>query len=231
MLIQSPRHKADDLEIWQELEQADIVAGIQSQKVEQSKTAVLEFSNSGPCYCGISWGKDSTALFHIANIVGFSGPFVWMRYGKATNPECESVRNASLMRWPDCDYREIDVGEAEDQRDDFSRAVQITGTRRYMSGVRADESGMRKIVMRRWGTATEITCRPLGWWTTQDVFSFLAIESLPVHPNYAMLGGGRWQRKYLRTASIGGERGNQFGRREWEQEYYGDVLRRMEAGK
>ncbi|TXH99574.1 MAG: hypothetical protein E6Q76_19695 [Rhizobium sp.] len=62
-----------------------------------------------------------------------------------------------------------------------------------------------------------------------DVFAYLAFHGLPVHPNYAMLGAGRWPREYLRTAPLGGKRGDQFGRAEWEREYYGDVLRRLEV--
>jgi len=54
--------------------------------------------------------------------------------------------------------------------------------------------------------------------------------NLPVHPAYAMTAGGRWDRKHIRVASLGGQRGAQYGRREWEREYYGDVLRRLEAG-
>lgn len=233
MLIPSPRHTAADLALWAELEAADrLHAGrlARSGKVERSLAVIREFVAAGPCYCGVSWGKDSTALFHLLQLAGVAVPVVWMRYGRATNPECVSVRDSILGRWPGADYREIDVGESEDQRDDYSLAVRSTGTARYLSGVRGDESGIRTIVMRRLGAATSKTCRPLTYWTGDDVFAYLAANGLPVHPNYAMSGGGRWPRRHLRTTSIGGERGAENGRREWEREYYGDVLRRLEAG-
>lgn len=230
MLIESHRHTEADLTLWREMEEADRLRGgrfLATGKVRKSIAAIREFAASGPCYCGTSWGKDSTVLVHLLGLSKTDVPLVWMRYGRATNPGCEAVRDEMLWRWPGLDYREIEVGEAEDQRDDFSLAVKATGASRYISGVRADESGIRKIVMRRWGIVGEQTCRPLGWWTGEEVFGYLCVAELPVHQNYAMLGGGRWPRRHLRTASIGGERGVENGRREWEQEYYGDVLRRL----
>lgn len=232
MLIPSPRHRPEDLELWREMESADMIHGqrlIASGRLEKSLDAIGAFSNAGPCYAGVSWGKDSTVLCELVGRSGCSFPVIWLTYGGATNPECFSVRDVMLNRWPKLNYREIDVGEAEDQRDDYSAAVKSANATRYISGVRGDESGIRKIVMRRWGVATDNTCRPLGWWSNTDVFGFLAVAGLPVHSNYAMLGGGRWPRKHLRTASIGGERGIEHGRAEWETEYYGDVLRRLQA--
>jgi len=79
------------------------------------------------------------------------------------------------------------------------------------------------------GLDTGASFRPIGRWRQADVFSYLHHHHLPVHPAYAMLGGGRWPRRHIRVHSIGGERGTEHGRREWEQEYYGDVLRRIEA--
>ena len=72
-------------------------------------------------------------------------------------------------------------------------------------------------------------CAPISAWRESDVFSYLAKNKLPVHPAYAMLGGGRWPRHRLRVAEIGDTHGTGGGRREWEQEYYGDVLRRLQC--
>jgi phosphoadenosine phosphosulfate reductase len=83
--------------------------------------------------------------------------------------------------------------------------------------------------MRIHGLATESVCRPIGWLSEQDVFALLAIHDLPTHPNYAMLGQGRWKREKLRVDAIGGHTGGGNGRSEWEHEYYGDVLARMRA--
>lgn len=234
MLLPSPRHRPDDLALWAELEEADALNGerlLKSSKVDRSRDAIRDFAANGPCYAGCSFGKDSTVLFELIASTAPSIPLIWLTYGRATNPECGAVRDAMLARWPDADYREIDVGESEQMRDDFGPAVASAKTERYLSGIRAEESGIRKMSIRHLGIDTGRACRPLAWWTAAEVFGFLAARSLPVHANYGMLGGGRWNRHYLRTASIGGERGVENGRREWEREYYGDVLRRLESGR
>ena len=65
--------------------------------------------------------------------------------------------------------------------------------------------------------------------TAADVMAYLARFNLPVHPAYGMLGSGRYDRERIRVATLGGERGGGAGRREWESEYYGDVLNRIAA--
>jgi phosphoadenosine phosphosulfate reductase len=100
---------------------------------------------------------------------------------------------------------------------------------RHISGVRAKESAVRKLRMMRWGENTEKTCAPIGLWTTDDVFAYLVKYDLPVHPNYAMLGGGRWNRKIIRVAEIGDIHGTERGRAEWEKEYYSDILNYINA--
>lgn len=234
MLIPSERHRPEDLGLWAELEEADRVRGQSprlAEKVERSLHAIACFAAEGPCYAGVSWGKDSTVLFDLIGRGQPRFPVIWLTYGRATNPECRLVRDAALASCPQIDYREIDVGESEEMRDDFSPAARSAGTDRYVSGIRAEESGMRRLSIRHLGVATARTCRPLAWWAVADVFGYLCVRGLPVHPNYAMLGGGRWPREHLRTASIGGERGAEHGRREWEQEYYGDILRRLAAAR
>jgi phosphoadenosine phosphosulfate reductase len=87
--------------------------------------------------------------------------------------------------------------------------------------------------MLRWGLNSPKGCSPIGRWNTADVFGYLAIHDLPIHPAYAMLGGGRWPRERLRVAEIGDTHGAGGGRAEWEKEYYQDVINRLlaQAGK
>ena len=68
----------------------------------------------------------------------------------------------------------------------------------------------------------------LAFWRAADVFAYLAQRGLPVHPAYGYLGGGRWARERLRVAEIGDTHGRLSGRGEWEQEYYGDLLHKIE---
>ena len=107
--------------------------------------------------------------------------------------------------------------------------TELAGTHRYICGVRADESGVRKLSCRRLGKTTGVSCRPLAWWSAHDVYSYAAIRRVPLHPTYGMLGGGRWQRERLRVSFLGLTHGRGIGREQWEREYYGDCLRRIEA--
>jgi phosphoadenosine phosphosulfate reductase len=233
MLIPSHRHTLEDLRLWNELEKADILNGAGHRlavKVQRSIDFIGEFSASGRAYAGVSWGKDSVVLASLIAVTRIDVPLIWLSYGDASNPDCRVVRDCFLSLHPTVRYHEINVGESESMRDDFRPAARLAETDRYLSGVRAEESGTRRMSIKHHGISTDRVCRPLAWWTVADVFAYLAMAGLPVHPVYAMLGGGRWKRQHLRTASIGGERGSNMGRREWEQEYYGDVLNKLRNG-
>lgn len=73
------------------------------------------------------------------------------------------------------------------------------------------------------GLSSLHTCAPIGWWSDTDVFAWLAARDLPVHPAYACSMGGMLERRHLRVAGIGGDRGTGFGRREWERRYYPEM--------
>ena len=230
MLILSNRHTKEDLRLWAEYEQAD---RCHSVDLRRAVTLVKEFAQQ-PCYCSVSWGKDSVVIAAIVATETPHVPLVWVRPEGAECPGCDEVRDEFLQRY-DVEYYEP-VCPAEVWNDPkvsntvaFKPAVEAAGTSRRIVGVRARESGNRKLSMRFHGMVTEQVCRPIGWMTEQDVFAIHAQEGLPTHPNYAMLGGGRWQRNKLRVDSVGGEWGSGMGRAAWEQEYYGDVLARMQV--
>jgi phosphoadenosine phosphosulfate reductase len=241
MLIPSERHTAADLSLWSELEATDLAhydAGRVEGKAEQAIRVLADFAAGGPCYASVSWGKDSVVLAHLVWRSGLGVPLGNVaQHGVGSEPHIPAVRDAFLasFRLP---YTEASVplGPIPDDGG-HSPALDLGigllrkcfGTPRYIGGVRAEESGVRKIGMRARGLATQNTCQPLGWWCWADVFAYLARYRLPVHPSYAMLGGGRWDRRHIRVSTIGGPKGNQFGRAEWEREYYGDVLRRLHS--
>ncbi len=230
MLIPSHRHRSADLELWHELEEADRIHGerlLLSGKVMRSMEAIREFAAAGTCYCSVSWGKDSVTLAYLIWLTGLSIPLFSVRTTPYDNPHTSDVRDAFLARF-DVEYSETVVVSHTDAP--FYRAFREAGSR-HISGIRAAESGGRKIRMRTWGLASPNACAPLGWWTTADVFGYLAVHDLPTHPNYAMIGGGRWDRERIRVDELGGEGGSQFGRWDQEREYYGDILNRLAAKK
>jgi len=235
MLIPSHRHTAADLELWAAYEAADRVHGANlDAKIEHALNVVRRFAEQ-PCYAGVSWGKDSVVLAHLIAISGMQIPCVWFRVEPICNPDCARVANEFLQRWQlqygvitrVCEHDQNGWHATGTLESAAQEAEQRWGIRRIL-GIRADESGVRRLTCLRNGEDSVNSCRPLAWWTAQDVMGYLARFDLPTHPVYAMLGGGRYDRWWLRVASLGGRRGDGMGRAEWEREYYGDVLRRLQ---
>ncbi len=233
-LIPSERHTEADLMVWAEYERADLVHDL-AAKVDRSLQTIAEF-DTGNCYAGVSWGKDSTVLAHLIATSKLSIPVVWHRIEPIKSPECEAVRDHFLRQWP-LHYHEItrwcvrgqNCWHATGTLESAAAEAETRFGKRRILGIRADESRERRLTCLINGTSSKLSCRPLAWWSVQDIFSYLAQHDLPIHPAYAMLGGGRYEREWVRVASLGGERGRGMHRGVWEQEYYGDVLNRLGA--
>lgn len=235
VLIASDRHTAADLRHWEELEACDALharSGTLERRIEQAMSIVRDFLANGLAYVAISWGKDSVATADLVLRMYPSTPIRSVCWPHADNPDSALVRDAFLRIWPGADYLEVvaPADDCDDGRRGFALLKSVAGARR-ITGIRRDESGMRKLSARVHGKFTDIAGRPLLYWTAQDVYSYLCSRALPVHPVYAMTGGGRWPRDRLRVDSLGGQRGTEYGRSEWETEYYGDHLRRLASGK
>lgn len=231
MLIPSHRHTPADLALWKEHEEADrayaeISASRLKKMSDESIEILVKWWKGGNGFVGTSWGKDSVVLLHMAQLAGIDAAVVWVRMKGRDNPDCEAVRDAFLGRFP-IQYCERGFIYEECPRDEHWKSVSSEFGNRRATGLRMDESGTRRMSVLHLGIDTGISCRPLAHWTSTDIFVWCAINRLPLHPAYAMLGGGRWPREHLRTHGIGGESGRERGRREWEQEYYNDVLNRI----
>lgn len=246
MLIPSPRHRPEDLLLWADYEEADAIrarSATLAGRVARSLSVLREFVGRGDCYASVSWGKDSVVTADLMRRVSLHPPLVNLACTNR-NPDCNAVRDAylSVSRQHyfeiNVDYGDLHSSElSEAQLDKATDAVwyrAIDGASkqfgRHVLGIRADESGIRRMRCRVWGESSPNACSPLAWWTQEDVFAYLYARGLPVHPAYAMLGGGRWPRDRIRTAEIGDTHGRGGGRRQWEAEYYGDILRRLESG-
>lgn len=239
MLIPSRRHRKEDLARWAELERVDAVhASLSSYRrhVQRAVDALRSFVDAGPCYAGVSWGKDSTVIAHLIAQHAPRVPLVWVRVEPIKNPDCTLVRDA-FLRAHDVDYHEIEVWCRHDDEGWHARGTLESGfatatarwSKRHVSGVRGEESGVRKMRMMRFGESTSTTCAPIGWWSGADVYAYLWAHDLPVHPAYACSQGGLWERDRIRVASIGGKRGDGMGRTQWERVYYGDAEAAMRA--
>lgn len=235
-LIRVPEQRRSDLALWHKFARLDTVTAATEahcQRVECAIDDIREFVSSvdGCCYAGVSWGKDSVVLAHLIAESGVDIPLVWVRVEPIANRHCALVRDDFLSRWP-LRYEEIEVWCSRDDagwhatgtlETGFGRAAAAFGDA-YLSGVRAEESGSRKVRMRSHGVIGRRTCAPIGWWSGEDVFGYLHGHDLPIHPAYAMSLGGTWERNRIRVASLGGKRGTGRGRREWEETYYPEHL-------
>lgn len=158
--------------------------------------------------------------------------------GPQKDPDQGLVRDAFLSSY-DIDYHEIVVQHdaARVHRDDGRahfpaldigiRAAQKRFGKRWIGGLRAAESGVRKRALPKSFRQEAASCWPIGRWSDRDVFGWLDLHDLPTHPAYAMTEGGMWDRGRLRVGIIGGPKGTQFGRREWEWRYYPDIMQRL----
>jgi phosphoadenosine phosphosulfate reductase len=245
MLIQCDRHTKKDLAQWEHYESADIIHGKEvEEKLSHKSIKVIEsFVKNESCYFSTSWGKDSVVAIHLAYRLLGQSLRVWnIRVLPNRNPYCDVVRDCFLERFK-IEYHEViadysNIIKARLALSEYNRETDRvwhrairkihteSGTMRHCLGVRADESNVRLLRCLRWKNNSPNGCAPLAWWKAPDVFGYLNYHDLPIHPNYAMLGGGRWDRHHLRVAEIGDSHGRGIGRDEWEKEYYSDFLRR-----
>jgi len=238
VLIESPRHRPDDLALWRRWEAVDVWRGRRiGLKADAARAVLRDFAAAGPCYAGTSWGKDSTVVTHLAWSSGSDIPAVRVRIEQGENPDTDLARDASLAMMPGLRYSERIVRARHDAEGWYVRGG-ITGELRaithelggrYVSGIRAAESAERALRTLRYGESTARTCAPIARWSAADVWSYLAAYDLPVHPAYACTGGGRWNRDRIRVGPLaivlhvrpGEVEGEGHGRLIWEREYYG----------
>lgn len=203
--------------------------------------ALRTFAAEAPGYVGVSWGKDSVCVAHLAwrldrELGGPRLPLVWVVNRPIVNPHCCAVRDAFLAAY-DVDYHEVveDMEYAPGHEMAFAYGWTVRGISgsllvkgrfgsRHISGVRAAENSTRTLTMRRNGEVSANTCRPIGWWDDVDVFAYLAAHSLPVHPQYAMTYGGQLDRARLRVDTIGDCLGSGVGRSQHEEAYYSGAV-------
>lgn len=241
-LIPSSRHTPEDLAAWERWARIDAWRNTSARgraRLERlARTAQDDIAAflAQPGYVGVSWGKDSVVVAHLARQAAPDIPLVWCRVGAADNPDCELVRDAFLAAWPGAYHEYTSPVELTDgelatgaRQGAYAMAADAHGDR-YVTGIRSQESRTRRIREALHGVASARTCAPITRWAFDDVFGYLALHDLPVHPVYAMSRGGLLERGWLRVGSLGGKRGTGRGRREWEWAYYEAELLALGVG-
>lgn len=243
MLIYSPRLTMQDVTQWEQTLPVDVAhartPGYKS-RLARTREAIRDFVAGRPdgrFYGGLSFGKDSIVMCHLMREAAPSMPIVSIRNAENFNPDSPRVE-ASLRDMLahdyeviEYDYRRADASyyDAEGRPVKWHAILKDLKKRlgAHVTGIRADESAKRERRVRVFGLETEHSFAPLAYLTAQDIFAYLEENGLPVHPVYAMTGGGRWDKYRLRVSAIGNPEGRGVGRLAWEREYYGDVLNRM----
>jgi len=235
MLIDSSRPSDADIVAWQRAVRGFEANGLLQSHINRvfnAEHALRSFGDSD-CYCGVSWGKDSVVVADMVSRIMPNVPLVWVRVSPIENPDCFLVRDSFLSEHSIVNYNEIvltysksdDVGTGR-LADGFNQARAMFG-RRYISGVRGDESAARGKRVARWGENTANTCAPLARWSGDDVFAYLVNGKLPIAPAYACTMNGLLDPRKIRIATLGGERGNGHGRAAWEWRYYEREMREL----
>lgn len=237
MLMQSARHRKDDLDFWDDLIASDMVHRIPNWKVERARKSIIEFGYTD-CFIGVSGGKDSMVTLDLVMGIHPTVPVVWIEQPPWDPVETVDVISAAENRYGIsilrvvADYSGIQHDESNKPYEDkvwadaLRTAHKMFG-RRHISGIRRDESRVRRIRHYLYGEASENSLAPITGWSDSDVFAYLAQNDLPTHATYAMTGGGRWDRTRLRVDALGGWEGEASGRHLWEAEYYGDEIRKI----
>lgn len=219
MLVDMPTLTPRDRQAWERVEAYDLrIAPSVTAMAARAVQEIRAFHHAHPdAVCSTSWGKDSVVVAHLTRLADPAIPIVWVPTLRADGTSYEAsatydVRDRFLTAHPGVyDERPAtarnpkrgDPGYRDDQYDQPGYQSQDvlgeTITEPYISGVRAEESRIRRISIGHRGTTTARTCRPIGRWTAVHVFAYLAAHCLPVHPAYAATHGGTLDRRWLRV--------------------------------
>lgn len=230
LLIITDRHKSEDLVLWKDYEELDSVSNYSDKKVDQSVLLIYDFLSKNEKSCIMtSWGKDSIVLLDLFIKTGIRKPVVYMRFSDRSNPDCDLVRDYFLNKYK-IDYHEETFNYSKVRKSGKHWKNLFARYGKRCTGIRKEESGVRNLQWIINGFESENSCRPLSLWKSQEIFSYIFKNNLPLSPVYGYLGGGRYERKNLRTHSLAGTSGNGMGRTEWEREYYQDILNKITVG-
>lgn len=221
MLITMSTLTPADLQAWRGYQRYDQAIGsLMNREEQQAIQEIRSFHSTHPdCIVSVSWGKDSVAVAHLAWLADPRIPIVWVpairKDGRCYEAEATfQVRDAFLDSHPGAVYQERpghprtprrgEPGFDQYMHDESKPQDQLKEQihEPHITGVRADESAMRRMSIRSRGLSSTHTSRPIGRWSGEQVFAYLETRHLPVHPAYAASYGGTLDRRWLRVHSL-----------------------------
>ena len=224
MIIPSPYLKPGDLEFYDEIYPAIDEKHYPRQslideailEIRDAKIRAESLGKSLIVY--VSWGKDSCCLLRLVEMVGIGKITIrtphFDQSPEQRNPCAEQVQNLYL------ESHDVNFSLNNDMRLWRYPEDEIA-----LTGLRAAESTIRRLSIGKLGLTTDRVSRPIGNWSTQDVFSFCHHEGIPLPATYAMLKHGEYDRQFVRTDEIG-ITGHRMARKAWEEYYFPAQTRR-----
>jgi phosphoadenosine phosphosulfate reductase len=226
------------------------------RRVEQSRDVLRKAAAVGPLVVSVSWGKDSTALAHLAletlgrvPMLHMSSPYAlpgWERvydYFAARTDVTVLPAERSLAEYLEwCERiglpheRTANVQSRvvqEIKRDRGGEWAREHGYAVQVLGLRASESVIRRMLLRRRGLLYQLStgdwrAQPLAWWSAQDTWAYLFSREVPYHPLYDHETHGQ-TRETLRNTGWLSTDGAEQGRIAWLQEHYPAQYRQLAA--
>ena len=163
-------------------------------KVEAARNIIIKSFEIAPCYVGISWGKDSIVLLHLAQQVSPEIPAI-----SFTHPDRDLIANYADVEAEYCHQFSpnlINISMDGDHVPDKVNAARIWDTYPVaLLGIRKEESQKRSIAISQYGVTYQYQsgarkgswrCFPLAFWTWQDVWAYTAASDLPCLNAYAL---------------------------------------------
>lgn len=240
-LMITDRHSKLDLELWNdylELDKENLISNRYKRRKEVTISIINNFIKKNKnFFCGISFGKDSIVLCDMFLKIKSDTKIIFIHQIDNMNPYSLKIRDKFLEIHNPINYEEIAYSYKDSDKSWFKKdkpnkwydiLKEINNKYgMHVTGIRYDESGKRRLRFKVHGLETENSFAPLRYMENLDVFTYLYEYDLPVHPNYAMLGDGKFKREYIRVAALGNKEGDGMNRGLWEHMYYNDILNRI----
>lgn len=207
-----------------------------ARQVDRARAAVEKARDIGAMGVAFSGGKDSTALLHVVRSVVPDASAAFFDSGvelestyalvramgvEVIAPRLSMLDMARYAGW--WDYASpVDKGCPFDAKrivvEEPSEAFVVRRRLRVLCyGLRAGESQQRARHARARGEMFEGAdrtwyCQPLAYWSTADVWAYIASRELAYNAAYDRMEEARVERESQRVATLLGERGSGWGR-------------------
>lgn len=207
------------------------------RRVDQARAVIIEAQRHGRIGVSVSGGKDSTVMLHLVRALVPDAAAAWFDSGAelagtaALVAQQGAERIAPIRDLPDmCRYagwwgarNPVDHGASFDvlatlilePSERFavahSLAVMALGLRAHESRGRYRSAAMRGDLYYVESTGLWHLC-PLAWWTTADIWAYIAEHDLPYHPAYDAMARIRVPREQQRIGTALGGKAISTGR-------------------